>query len=886
MNSPITLIRLIAAASILPAIAAAAPVPAPPPAAKPAAPAKLPAATTPAKPVAPATPDGMKPYADVIKGAKESSGLFTIYKNDKGEVYLAVKPEQLDHDFILSTAVGTGLGVEGIYSGVQLGDDLVQFHRINDTVQLIDRNINFRAKPNTPQEIAIQRSFSDSVLGSLKIEAIEPKKKWLLVNVTPLFLSDLPELGRSLTAQMGAPYNVDTSRSYFDSVKSLPDNLDLEAADIFGSPKPNASAAIPDARSFQIRVHYSLYPPPPDTGYIPREADTRIGYFITAYKDLSNDSTRDPFVRYIDRWDIRKLHPDQKLSPPVHPIVYWLDDAMPVEYRPAVTEGILRWNKAFERIGIQNAIEVKQRPVNADWDISDARYNVVRWFNADEGAPAIGMHRVNPYTGQTIGATIVINDGFARYWKSYYHDYIQRLTGAEPPAAPALQIGKLGESCDYSEEAIPYFAQALNAAMLLSPDPSAPIPEKLVDQYLSEVTCHEVGHTLGLRHNFKGSTMLPFKDLFNTRLTHEYGTTNSVMDYMEPLIALPGQKQGDYYTTTIGPYDYWAIAYGYETLDGMSAEQRKTALNALASKSSSPYLQYATDEDAGSVDPTARQWDYGRDPLDFADHQIALAHALFKRIQQRLPRPGRTYDDVFSAYVSTLGMYTGAFNTPLGYIGGYYLHKDHAGQKNGRLPVQVIPASQQLRALRMLTDNLFDDSALRIPPSLLDRVLPDRWMHWDSNPFGASYNPTSLRDALLNAQHSALNSLYSPATLTRLEDQNLYADGKNHLDVAHLIDGTTWAIWSELTRSGHVDISPLRRDSQRLQLDSLITLAVHPEQGTPEDAQAMARYELQWIRSHAQQAIAHGHPDLIVKAHLQDVESRIDHALNAQMTMG
>ncbi|MCA1594910.1 MAG: zinc-dependent metalloprotease, partial [Chloroflexi bacterium] len=365
-----------------------------------------------------------------------------------------------------------------------------------------------------------------------------------------------------------------------------------------------------------------------------------------------------------------------------------------------------------------------------------------------------------------------------------------------------------------------------------------------------------------------------------TSITHRLGTTSSVMDYMPPLIALPGQKQGDYYTTTIGPYDYWAIAYGYSTFPGASPAQVTRDLQQIASRSSDPYLQYATDEDADAQDPTAARWDYGRDPLDSSQHDIELSHALFKRIAIRIPLHGHTYDDAFSAYTSTLGMYIGAFNTPLRFIGGSYIHRDHAGQPGARLPVQPIPEGSQVRALRLITENLFDDSALRIPASLLDKVMPDRWFHWDSQPFGPTYGPSSIRAVLLNAQQQALTILYSPDLLSRLEDQNL-DPGAHGLDVAHLVDGTTWAIWSELTRPGHLQISPLRRDTQRLDLDKLVSLVVAPPPGTPEDARAMGRYELRWVRDHVHRALEAHHADLGLTAYLQDVEARADRALNA-----
>nr|MDQ2731550.1 zinc-dependent metalloprotease [Armatimonadota bacterium] len=723
-------------------------------------------------------------------------------------------------------------------------------------------------------------------------------------------------------------YTLDTGRSYVSSVKSLPQNLEIEAADTFVSAHPASSAALPDGRSISVRVHFSLYGVPSDNGYQPRRADTRVGYFVTAYKDLSSDSDRDPFVRFIERWDIRKLHPEKPMSLPVQPVVYWLDDAIPLKYRPAITEGILRWNRAFEKIGIEDAIQVRVRPSDADWDISDARFNVIRWFNANEDAPAIGMHRVNPYTGQILSATVVINDGFTRSWKSYYHDYLSTLIAGQPfgtqqtgigetryrllepgsivgPPAPnfggegpgAMNPGLLTPlqtvpngsyaACSYSTESIPQFAVAATAASLLGPGLDDTVPRQIVDQYLAEITSHEIGHTLGLRHNFKGSAMLPYASLWDTALTRRVGTSASVMDYLPPLIALPGHKQGDYFTTTLGPYDEWAIEYGYTPLTAGAASGDDGPLGKIAGRSSDSALQYGTDEDAAQVDPTVARFDYGRQPLDWSEHNIALAHLMFSRIPKRLPLRGRTYDDVYSAYITTLGMYISAFNTPLRTIGGSYIHRDHAGQNGGRLPVEMAPAPVQLHALHILLTGLFDDRALQIPPSLLDRALPDRWMHWDSSPFGAGYGPTSLRAVILSARRAALETLYSPALLGRLEDQNLFAKGREErMDVGRVIDDTTHSLWAELTGAGPIEISPLRRDTQQIQLSGLINLGVSSDSGAPEDARSMARYELNWLDGSIHKALTGRDLPLLVRAHLQNSLSRIHRALSAQMSVG
>ncbi|MFM9067615.1 MAG: zinc-dependent metalloprotease, partial [Planctomycetota bacterium] len=365
-----------------------------------------------------------------------------------------------------------------------------------------------------------------------------------------------------------------------------------------------------------INVHYSISRIP-QTGYQPRLADDRVGYFLTAVKDFSKTSDRDPFVRYINRWHLeRPAGPSEGPSTPKQSIVFWIEKTVPFKYRKPIREGIAEWNKAFEAAGWLNAIEVRQQPDNADWDPEDINYNTFRWITSSAGF-AMGPSRVNPYTGQILDADIIFDADFLTSWKQEFETLTARPVGAalfddrddEPSAqkTAADLFMRRGQPahCFLREGMSSQMAFGAVAIEAIAADPkvAAEMQEKLLMQGLKEVTMHEVGHTLGLRHNFKASKWLSLKDL-NDPEKAKGALVASVMDYSPTNIVPKEWKQGDYYMTTLGPYDFWAIQYGYAPLNGGTAGE-VGELKKIASRSGEPALAFATDEDTtgGAPDP-------------------------------------------------------------------------------------------------------------------------------------------------------------------------------------------------------------------------------------------------------------------------------------------
>ena len=468
---------------------------------------------------------------------------------------------------------------------------------------MVRRNVRFRAEPNSPSQKAVDLAYTDSVLFSLPIAGRGAGGSYV-VDLAAVFLSDLPQISQVIPG-----YSFSRSKSTWADVKGFDKNVEVQVAATYASSGTEYIETVPDTRGVTINVHYSISKLP-KTSYKPRVADDRIGYFLTVVKDFSKNIEADHFVRYINRWNLEKSDPKADKSPPKEPIVFWLEKTIPYKYRKPIRDGIEEWNKAFEKAGFYNAIDVRQQPVDATWEPGDVRYNTFRWITADAGF-AMGPSRVNPLTGQILDADIIFDSSFLQSWRDKYEtftpDGIAAVSGGpvtlEGHREQQARLGRFGHCrngrCGCNLLHGVGHQLALGATVLGVRKRSDADNEKLIMQGLKEVTMHEVGHTLGLRHNFKASTLYGIDEVNDVAKTSKTGITASVMDYNPVNFALDSEEQGDYYSTTIGPYDYWAIEYGYKPL-----KDEKTGLADIASRSGEPGLAYGTDEDTRGIAPT------------------------------------------------------------------------------------------------------------------------------------------------------------------------------------------------------------------------------------------------------------------------------------------
>lgn len=876
-------------------------------------------------------------FDKVVKGAKEYEGLFRLYRKTVGvdeHLYAEILPQQFEQPFLSPIAIARGMGVGGHTLNFDEQWVLV-FRRVGDKVHLVRRNVRFQARKGSPASKAVETTYNDSVLLALRIHAINPQRQGVLIDLNEIYMTDFAQLGLG---------HFDPNRSAWHKVKVFPRNVELEISATFTGPRGDNSVI--DGRGNTVVVHYGLVQMP-DGGYQPRLADDRVGYFLSAVKDFTTDNRETSFVRHVNRWRLERADNDpknkDKLSPPKKKIVFWIENSVPDEYRAYVREGILEWNKAFEKIGFRDAIEVRQQE-NEDFDPEDINYNTFRWIANDRGY-AMGPSRANPLTGEIIDADIVFDANMVRYMKQQYQmvrsgdkgtleepaSIIQATrmgwTLPDPkllPGSPALGWNdRLAPPSAESGEAPRFWAgqqgicqcgahmqhELALAALALAVRDNAKAGDKsleeMIGQGIKEITMHEVGHTLGLRHNFKSSTMLKNEDLHDVNVTRKQGLTGSVMDYAPVNLAPKEVKQGDYYSTTIGPYDYWAIEYAYRPLAG-GTEGEVEELRKIATKGASPGHDYATDEDLyGTADPLTNVWDLGADPMKFAQDRILLSQELMKDLADRVVENGDGYQRVRQSFNLLLGQYGNAAYLVASHVGGEHVNRDHRGDPNGRDPLVPVKAAKQREALKFVQENILTDRHFQFSPQVLRRLAADRWMHWGNEQVFYEGVEYPVHDRVLAIQRVVLNHMFDPAVLKRVQNNSLKTDkDEKPLTMAEVFRSVTDAVWSDLQapkgeekKDGkQAEGSIIRRNLQREHVKSLsrLVLGLQSPPGrrfgsggnaAPPDARSLARLHLREIQKRIDAALKDKQLvlDDTSRAHLEECQERIAKVLSASI---
>ncbi|MGB3533609.1 MAG: zinc-dependent metalloprotease [Microcoleaceae cyanobacterium] len=843
-------------------------------------------------------------FEEVIAGSERLEGLFTFYHYpDTGAAYIEIYPEDLNQNYLCFSTLESGLGEAGIVGGLELNEFLFQWRRKHDRVQFVLPNINFRTEAGDPQSRSVDRSFSESVLYSLPIVSIHPERKSLLVDVSSLLIGteDLSGVVQEITSDLDVSY--DANKSYINDIKVFPYNIEFESVLGF-SGEENSIDSLPDGRSFNLRVRYSFLDIP-QTNYLPRLADERVGYFTTLHKNLSNSGNTSGLVRYINRWHLEKQNPSLTLSPPVEPITFWIENTVPYEYRDAIKTGILMWNKAFEQAGFIDAIQVQQMPDDADWDPADVRYNTIRWSTSFQPLfNGYGPSHVNPLTGQILDADIILES----------NAITELLEDAEiilaQPAEANTTLASLAQSCSAKlhqntqssqtrrdlldtehlcfnvESQHQFFVGKVALALLQNVPGQTSQTATYINQYLQYLTAHEIGHALGLRHNFHGSTLLTPDALHDTNITRTQGLTSSVMDYLPVNLAPQGYSQGDYYPVIVGPYDDWVIEYGYTDIAAATPTQEKPQLDQIAGRASEPQLSYATDEDMRGVflDPAANIYDLSQDILQYSQWQLDNARLMWQRLEQRSPQPGEGYDRVRKMFDTVLYYYVSHAKNLTLYLGGQSFNRDRADNPNGRLPFEAIPVEEQRQALQLLGEYIFAEDAFEFSPDLLNQLAPSRWRDW-GNPDLYKSLEYPIGDKILWVQNLILWELFSPTRLTRLRDVELTAQPQEVLTLPELFETMQNTIWTEiLNTDNQISISIIRRSLQREYLKLLSQIALR-QIHVPEDAQTLARYQLKQLNKMLTEVIQkyRDQMDAYTLAHLEVSRDRLIQTLNAQV---
>jgi hypothetical protein len=882
-------VLLQACASVRAPVTAPAPAAAAAPASPAAANATPPSATTPPR----VDPSAPRPFADVVKGATRQDGFLPLWRREE-RLWLEIPAAQFDQPMLLSINISNSVGERGLY-GSQMGPSwVVAFRRIGgNQVQLIALNTSFFAT-NASLKAAVDQAFSDSLLASTTVaSAAHPERKSVLIDASFL-LGDISGYSSSIERAFRMSFGLDRSNSYFEKTRAT-DDLSMVQTRLHyatarlpipslmpGMPTPPPPANTPDPRSFFIGLIYN-FAKLPEQAMAPRKVDPRIGHFYDSVTDLSNDLKSNPRVHYVNRWRLEKKDPNAPMSEPKQPIVYWLDRNIPAQYRASVSAGVLEWNKAFEKIGFSNAIVVRQQADDADFDTLDARHASIRWFVGTDVGFARGPNHSDPRTGEILDADIAMSDVFGRGARRFIVE--DAAPGTHLPTTLAMAHAREGHRdayCNYAEEAsaeMGFALDVLEARGDIAPD--SPEAEAFVQAVIKDTVMHEVGHTLGLKHNFKGSTVVTRKQLQDREFTEKHGISGSVMDYNAYNLPLNGERQGALNNTTLGEYDYWAIEYAYRPI---APAQETAELQRIAARSNTEaVLAFGDDSDAGSgtegINPLINRFDLGDDPLAYYQKRLLLSRELWQRVQDR---PAQAGDDVLRQRRVLLGGFrqlARASELVGKYVGGMYTVRDLPGTTRRAAFTPVEPVKQRA-ALQFLSKGLFNADSFRFKPQFLASLSPD-YNEWDRA------GPVSIPNAVLQVQSVALDRLMSAGTASRLLDLPLYvpdATRANIISLGEVYATLQGAIWSELKEG--VEMDRLRRNLQREHLKRVQALLTRGSSSLPPDALSLVRLQATELQSELQRASRNPKLSLESRAHVRDSLALLTEALRASMTRG
>ena len=738
-----------------------------------------------------------KSFKELTKQSRLIEGLFDIYQDTiSGKIQMIIREDQLNKDYIYGSQIADGVVRTAGFRGQYKDEKILNFKKFFNKIEISAVNSNFYFDENNPLSKSKDANISNSLISSIEIKYFDKKKNTYLIDADGLFISEL--LTRIKIPTNPFQYNrsfqlgrFDRGKSKIENIKNYPKNLNVKTNYVYNNPNVGSSGsdAVEDSRYVSIKTFHTIVEMP-DDDYQIRLDDQRVGYFLTQVDNLTDPGTTN-YRDLINRWKLIKKDPSLEISEPVKPIIWWIENSTPIEWRETIKEAVLQWNPAFEKAGFKNAIEVKIQPDDADWDAGDIRYNVLRWTSSPEPPfGGYGPSMVNPKTGEIIAADIMLE--FVFFTNRVFYDKLYSNVAA------IMDTNNYNHTHDHDNfvcSAGSILHDNINfGRTFIALNGDDYDLEDLERQSMMYLIMHEVGHTLGLNHNMKSSSIHTVSELYDGNKLKGKAISGSVMDY--PALNLnPNPKiKSPYADSSVGHYDKWAIEFGYKPFN--SEKER----NEILSRSTEPLLIFGNDADilysTRGIDPRVQTNDMSSDPISYSIDRMNLVNDLFDDILDKFQMPGNTYEDLRRAFFNLNSQYTGAASTISKFIGGVYVERSVIGQKGSKKPYSPVSYRDQKRAFKALDEYIFSSDNYKIPSDIFNYLARQR----RGFEFFSGPEDPKIHDLILSNQARILSQLMAPNTLQRLKDSELYG---NKYKLSEFMTDINNSIFSDI--KGNID---------------------------------------------------------------------------------
>lgn len=812
-----------------------------------------------------------KTISELTKSSKKIDGLFTIYQDTvSGKLKMTVSNDQFDKEFIHFSQIADGVTEAGGFRGRYNGGTIFYIKRFFDKIEFIAPNTNFYFDPKSPLSKSKEANISESIFFSTKILVEDKKNGLFLIDTDKMFNSETLTRIKS-PRRPGASSNsfslgsFDKEKSKIREIKNYPKNTNLKTEYVYNNPNylNGGSDAIADPRHVSIQVFHSLVEMP-DEDYEIRYADPRVGYFTTETSDMTSTKTTN-YRDMINKWRLIKKNPELKISEPIKPITFWIENSTPIEWRETIKDAVLKWNIAFEKAGFKNAIVVKTQPDDADWDAGDIRYNVLRWTSSPNPPfGGYGPSMANPRTGEIIAADIMLE--FVHFTNRVFYEKLYLDANANM---------SLDDDDTHSEnfEHICLAGEHVHENILygktIYPELSNDDIElgKLEKDNMYRLIMHEVGHTLGLNHNFKSSHLYSPEELMNPELIKGKSINGSVMEYPASNVSLDKSKQAQFSDVSVGPYDVWAIEFAYKP------KLTSGEINDILIRSTEPELAFGNDADAMSssnrgIDPRIMVYDLSNDPIKFATDRFILNKRLMSEIQDKFLKEGSTYEDLRRAFYILNSSSSRAGSVISRFIGGVYVDRSVVGQQGGTKPYTPVNYEDQKKAMNTLAKYIFAPESFKIPNELYNLLARER----RGQDFFSGPEDPKIHDQVLGYQTVTLSHLLHPNTLQRIIDSELYG---NNYKLTEFMTDLNSAIFDADIKSNN--INTFRQNLQATYVSRLIEMISGTNSRRYKiPAKSMAIYNLEKLSK----KLKSKNGNLSTLAHKNHLKKLIDSALD------